>query len=745
MKADIRSKGLCILLSVILIAVLMPGIAAVYAEQAKPVVVTRTVNTTSTNIGEKFTVTYHITGDEILIPRINKDIAVVIDCSGSMDSTIDGKSTSVSSQKRITIAKEAAKNFVSYFNNTYSKIFVLPYSGYAGSVKAISNIVNMHDAASLTYLQNYINGLSANGSTNTGDALRMAYYKLKTEGTADAKKYIVLLTDGEPHGYTYYMNKNNGYYMGQGVVNNSTILKDDSDSKTNDTFTKGYLYSKNIGAVIHAENSPTNKIYNAFIIGFAQNDNSVNTYDKSGLTREQRLEQIGLSCGSAPVPSNGGQHFYKALTVNDLNNTYNMIKDIISDTIPFSFMHFSDILPFGVDIDDRTKQILIGKGFDIETITYKGENRVQLSAPLNTILRHIRSDPGGEVYKIDDTNLSFEIQVVATKDGVKNFEKNLTSIDYTYSLPDGTAVSDTAYNAMEQNVNVDLLNSTISLPPNTTLLLGKSKTLEAVLNNPDINKVKQWSANPAGIISLSDNGNNSAAIAGINLGLTAITATTQSTNGWYKQETASCNVNVVDVNLGDMYVLKDNTAGGIPLNLILQNPSGTPFDLQVTDWSADSEHNGFIQVNKADKSIKGLKSTGSSPVNLSLKINVEGQEKTLNARVHVLDVDISPETMTLSVFETKRFGITYSTPDEAFRDKFSFSCDFNHTNDGNYVTLNNTDPSQWTVKGIKLNNQTATQLQLKVVIRFEDAAVSPAQEKIVQRTINLQKPLVDIN
>ncbi len=753
-----RYKGIkivCFLLTILSIATSMPAISPVYADNPKPVKISRTVSTTETDIGRNFTVNYHITGDKIRVPKPKKEIAVIVDCSLSMMYGVNGKSTTDQSKTRMSIAKTAAKNFITHFNNTKTKIIVVPYGDYAGSAKPISGFYSMTDAASLNSLRSYVDTLNTQGSTNTGDALRVAYYKLKNEGEAGARKYIVLMTDGEPRGYTYKSEGRNNkvYYLEAGLVNNSTILTDLSLSSSNDIFTKGHVYAKAVGESIKAANPVSNKVYNTFIIGFAQNDTSYDSNDHSGLTREQRMDQIGASAGADPVPTNGGLHFYKAPTEADLNSAYDAIQNLIDDVIPFSFMVFTDVLPAGVDIDNQTRQILIDKGFSIQEITYQGENRVQISVPLDTTLKRIAAESTADydVYRIDDTDISFQIQVLATTDGMKLFEKNVTEIDYTYSLPDGTVISETAYNTVEQNVEVNLLDTVITMLQDTTLLVGSSRTLTATVNNPDVNRVAEWTASIPGKISIIDNGNNSAVITGTEVGSTVLTARTRSINGWYREATADCNVNVVDVSLKDMHVLQ-GTADGIPLALKVDNLSPAPVDVQITGWSVERAHDGegnseeapFIQVDTANKRIKGLKGTGDTPVELSLTVNVAGQEKTLSAKVYVLDADI-PETVDVLVFQTKQFDVAYSVPDDSYKSRLAISGDYIDGTDSQYATFDDSNPSRWTVNGISLKDQGNTPVEINVTVDYAGDGDSPAQHRTVTRTITVRKPAVDIN
>lgn len=70
-------------------------------------------------------------------------------------------------------------------------------------------------------MRSAINSLFANGGTNLGDGLRIAYHELD-KGSNDADKYVILLTDGEPTFHSYA----SGYYeySGWGYLRTQTWI-----------------------------------------------------------------------------------------------------------------------------------------------------------------------------------------------------------------------------------------------------------------------------------------------------------------------------------------------------------------------------------------------------------------------------------------------------------------------------------------------------------------------------------------
>lgn len=702
-----------------------------YGAEPQPVKISRTVSTASTAIGDTFTIHYDITGDEIKVPFMPKELVVIIDCSGSMKYSLDGSNTNPPlAQQRLTIAKAGAKEFVKYFEGSDTRVMIVPYSGYAGSNKAISSFYDMQDANSVRNINTYIDSLGAEGGTNTGDAFRMAYNRLATLGESGVKKYIVTLTDGEPTFYTY-QKPGNAYYMGSSAVNNNTIV-----TNTGNDYTKGMEYATNWAAYINGRNTDqSNKLYNSFIIGFA---------DRSA-TLDQKLETLGASAGADSVGINGNKHYYKALTAADLQAAYKDIKDKISDTLPFSFMHFSDILPEGVVVDPAFMDTLSGMGLSNQVITYNGKNRVQISGPLSTLLKKVREESDGVVYRIDDTHLSFTVQVMATTDGQKLFEKGVTKIEYTYVLPDGTVVTPPpATNQNEQTVTINLRTATLSLPGITVLKGGTEGILTAAVNPSPPNYAEFTTA--SSLISLTDKRNNTAGVTGNDVGTARVNAVTSSENGYYAPVSADCDVKVAEVTLRDMYVL----AGcEIPLNL---ESAGDTSDIHISNYfvTGNNGNVAFTNGGLSNSKVKGLLATETEGVTLKVTFSTSsGSQKELTCKVYVVDFE-TDTNLEVKLWEKGYINYSKKVPESAPVDKNTLLGKIDFTtaeihNDGNIIA-DYRNPDKWEIKGVKL---TTTPVLIRVTKTFDCSSFSQlgptTQTAQVEIPIRVSETQADIN
>lgn len=103
-------------------------------------------------------------------------IAMVLDTSGSMAYNMNGNSTTNSSNKRITKMKaEAVRLVESLAKNNNIYISIVPFSSTANNPKEM-----LKANSNLSTIRNQINGLSADGGTNTGDGIRRGFYKINT-------------------------------------------------------------------------------------------------------------------------------------------------------------------------------------------------------------------------------------------------------------------------------------------------------------------------------------------------------------------------------------------------------------------------------------------------------------------------------------------------------------------------------------------------------------------------------------
>lgn len=111
------------------------------------------------------------------------DIVLVIDKSGSMNDRLGSSGTKLSN------AKIAAKNFVDILSqNTNNRVSLVTYEN-TGSVN--SSLTN-----NFSSVKTQIDGISANNYTCTECGVKKANQEIATNGRANMKKVVILLTDG---------------------------------------------------------------------------------------------------------------------------------------------------------------------------------------------------------------------------------------------------------------------------------------------------------------------------------------------------------------------------------------------------------------------------------------------------------------------------------------------------------------------------------------------------------------------
>lgn len=181
--------------------------------------VERSIDSQPSKVGDTFDVKYKITPKAIPVGESNteKDIVLVMDTSGSMDyiSSENRKPYYWNEKSRLDIIKNVAKKFASKFdNNEKVNISLIEFGNYAIKQVSLTNMKNGYTSN----LYNEISWLSAGGSTNIGDGLRLAYNELNNNNGHD--KYIVLMTDGIAEAYC---SDDNGYIMGDEQIYSNNI------------------------------------------------------------------------------------------------------------------------------------------------------------------------------------------------------------------------------------------------------------------------------------------------------------------------------------------------------------------------------------------------------------------------------------------------------------------------------------------------------------------------------------------
>ena len=140
------------------------------------------------------------------------DIILVLDSSGSMDE-------SAGTQSRINALKTTAKDFINTMIEPDGKVQI-GIVDYASSVKNTRALTS-----NKTTLTNFVNGLDADGGTNTQSGIIKAD-ELLDNSRSDAKKLVVILTDGLPTYFNY-----NGKRYGTGNSDATVCLNRSCSNK----------------------------------------------------------------------------------------------------------------------------------------------------------------------------------------------------------------------------------------------------------------------------------------------------------------------------------------------------------------------------------------------------------------------------------------------------------------------------------------------------------------------------------
>ncbi|WP_427339179.1 VWA domain-containing protein [Caloranaerobacter sp. DY30410] len=257
------------------------------------------------------------------------------------------------------------------------KVSLIPYE-----TRAWDSSYDGKDFADLSDTEDYkeliwdIDGLQAEGGTNIGDGLRKAYYKLKNSPNENARKYIILMTDGEPTAFSYekilyksifgkfwskeyYFFKKIDvlFYLENGVnyqAGDGTLLDDDWDLE----------YANLVGEKLIKKGGLEIK---SFMIGFSNDANM------------EKLKQIADSSGG---------YFKKAEDGDALDEVYQTLADEISSDLPIHSVFFKETIPTGFEILDVSEGLQIEGNTvigDIGSITYRldKERKEFIAEPIN--------------------------------------------------------------------------------------------------------------------------------------------------------------------------------------------------------------------------------------------------------------------------------------------------------------------------------------------------------------------------
>ncbi|MFC4777808.1 IPT/TIG domain-containing protein [Paenibacillus sp. GCM10023252] len=189
-----KVKPLLLLMFTFLLA-LGGTITAPSAEaSANYVSIVKQVNPSTITTEEEAEVKLQIQGTPPVSVVVPNDVILVIDKSGSMAPTYEPNA----GEDKMTNAKNAAKGFIDLMDLTKHRVGIVDFS-------SSNQIGSFPLSTSKDDIKNYIDGISSNGSTATGDAIGTAIQLLQ-DHRPEAHPVILLLTDGDatqPQGNPY--------------------------------------------------------------------------------------------------------------------------------------------------------------------------------------------------------------------------------------------------------------------------------------------------------------------------------------------------------------------------------------------------------------------------------------------------------------------------------------------------------------------------------------------------------------
>ncbi|WP_167792067.1 prepilin-type N-terminal cleavage/methylation domain-containing protein [Soehngenia longivitae] len=307
-------------------------------------------------------------------------VSMVLDTSGSMAYTLSGSWTNDYNSKRISIMKTKAIELVNEFSsNPNIYLSLVPFNTTANEAGEMLNVKANLDANKDEVTYNFIdtiNGLTAEGGTNTGDGIRRGYYRItefnerKENRNKTNKNFMIILVDGvttfasatEYYWHTIYFNSYQGqttiyegriydyigwdyqdrkyfyyynrtgtsYFTGDGNVNSNVKEYRDIDIISypngiiigNGSYldTYGTEYVKKIGELVKSYKYGTNEAINVFVIGFS---NVRSDYGS--------LKDIAIATGAKSNLPN--QPYYIADSSDALEEIFASIKRQISDSL----------------------------------------------------------------------------------------------------------------------------------------------------------------------------------------------------------------------------------------------------------------------------------------------------------------------------------------------------------------------------------------------------------------------------
>jgi len=225
--------------------------------------VSTSVTPLTVEINQTINVTIGFRGDGWAMQPNPIDVVIVMDRSGSMDYCVNSNNNCNSPNRRLDLAKTAAKTFVAQMDQSRDQIGVVSFAGYTSGTGTSIDISLSHSQSGV---YNAIDSLNANGATETREALKQSIGLFNASPNPNAKQAIILMTDGD------YNWKGNPLGRGTGYASSY------NGYSTNSLEPNKYLYYNGLGCSVSTDCQLTDQnmtIYaknnniRLYMIGFA--------------------------------------------------------------------------------------------------------------------------------------------------------------------------------------------------------------------------------------------------------------------------------------------------------------------------------------------------------------------------------------------------------------------------------------------------------------------------------------------
>jgi len=213
---------------------------------------------------------------------------------------MDGKSNSIN-KKRIEILKEKALKMIDRLAALDFNIYVsiVPFSNNANNPY---DFKNLHVKNELDEVKDIINNLKADGSTNTGDGIRRAYYQLKNKASSlissgqiddysDITQHMMILVDGESNTETRKITGTFWFFVTSehitdenGNTNNSVVVgnKRTVDVGDNNNNYVNFIGNNLVKPYKYNHEGEQKQAINSFVIGFSNLSKDHNSLESIG-------------------------------------------------------------------------------------------------------------------------------------------------------------------------------------------------------------------------------------------------------------------------------------------------------------------------------------------------------------------------------------------------------------------------------------------------------------------------------